>query len=133
MRAKDQYPRTLAGAPLEDVWIDLRAVLEYLEQDEREDYESWPRADHIYLPVRRLRLWLDAQRQACGYDLKAWDHWNKEAREVLGLYGVDAALFTHDQLVEALEREGQCGAGEVIQAVKYGANYPVRRPAPLPS
>jgi hypothetical protein len=125
--------RQLGKAPhvpgVEDLRVDLEAVLDYLD----EQYSERPGPGHICTRMRRLRQWLESQKQFAGYDLRAWDRWNMEAREVLGLYGVDASLFTHDQLVEALEREGRCGAGEVIQAVKYGANYPVRRPAPRPS
>jgi hypothetical protein len=39
---------------------ELRAVLDYLEDEERKDYEANPGPDHIYLSVCFLRGYLNA-------------------------------------------------------------------------
>lgn len=43
------------------------------------------------------------------------------------LYGIDITLPC-DRLIEAVEEAGQCGAWEIVQAVLYGMDYPVRLP-----
>lgn len=43
------------------------------------------------------------------------------------MYGINPTL-PKDFLVEALEEAGQCGVWEIVQAVLYGMDYPVRLP-----
>ncbi len=98
----------------------LREVIEYLEDEAEDFFQSGEPQDHIYLHVRSLQSWLDAQEHD--------DSFETEAREVLELYGRRTDGMSIEQVKEALEREGQCGAWEVVMAVKGGANYPVRMP-----
>jgi hypothetical protein len=42
----------------------LRAVLDYLWDRERRDYQACPRSDHIFVEVVRLRAWLSMRERA---------------------------------------------------------------------